>query len=99
MTDDIVTPIEYHHRKDIPEKYVLETALLKFANWVDCTVRSIPCNEPEREIMAASGIEEIDKEYWIRNQRELVCSIHSQNIYDTEDNNNKTKPKPSMMRK
>lgn len=94
MTDDIIIPIKYHHRKDVPSEYVLETALLKFANWVDCLVRNIPCNEPEREIMSASGIEEIDKDYWIRNHRELVCSIHNQNLYDPDAKDKKTNTKP-----
>ena len=82
MTQDIITPVLYHHSKEIPNEFLLETALLKFANWVDCLVRGITCLEPERNLMEASGIEEIDKDYWISQQRSVVCTVRDGNFLE-----------------
>lgn len=82
MTPDISIPVAFHHGKAIPSEFILETALLRFVNWVDCTVRGITCLEPERDLMEAAGIEEIDKDYWINQQRAVVCTVRDQNFLE-----------------
>ena len=69
-------PILYHHSTTIPEEYVLETALIQFVNWVDCSVRGIPAAPLKRATMAAAGIEEIDTEYWVNRHKEIVAEIN-----------------------
>ena len=58
------------------EEYVLETALIQFVNWVDCSVRGIPAAPLKRATMAAAGIEEIDTEYWVNRHKEIVAEIN-----------------------
>ena len=94
MPEDIIIPIYYHHRHDIPQKYILETALLKFVDWIDYATREIPSQPPDKQIMAAAGIEEIDKGYWLSSHREIVCNIQSQYFFET----NTTKLKKAIRR-
>ena len=70
-----VKPIQYHHSAEIPDEYVLETALVQFVNWVDCYVRGIPATPLNQETMTAAGIEEIDTEYWVARHRKTVAEI------------------------
>lgn len=83
MSEDLVLPVLAHHDKEIPENYILETALLKFADWVDYYLRRELCSEPEQHIMSAAGIESIDNDYWMRRHREISCEVHSQYFCDT----------------
>ena len=69
-------PILYHHSSNIPEEYVLETALIQFVNWVDCHVRGLPATPLRRATMAAAGIEEIDTEYWVNRHKKIVSAIN-----------------------
>lgn len=84
MTEDMTTPVYYHHRKDIPNDYVLETALMKFVDWMDYYLRGMPCVDPEPAIMSAAGIEEIDKRYWIKAHQEIIASTHDQYFKNTD---------------
>lgn len=70
-------PVYYHHSEEIPGEYVLETALVQFVNWVDCTVRGIPARPLNRQMMAAAGIEEIDSEYWLSRHGKTVAEINT----------------------
>lgn len=70
--EKFVKPIQYHHSEEVPEEYILETALIKFVNWVDCHVRGIPSEPLDPELMTAAGIEEIDMDYWIKRQKKIV---------------------------
>lgn len=83
MPEEIAAPVYAHHNKEIPEKYILETALLKFADWVDSSSRREFCTEPELHIMSAAGIESIDNDYWIRRHREIICDVHNQYFSDS----------------
>ncbi|OGV47803.1 MAG: hypothetical protein A2017_04170 [Lentisphaerae bacterium GWF2_44_16] len=78
MSDDIFKPVANHHLQGVPEEYVLETALLQFVNWVDCTARNVPCAPPTKELMFEAGFEEIDNDYWIDYQRNMVNEIEGQ---------------------
>ena len=69
-------PVLYHHSQNIPEEYVLETALIQFVNWVDCHVRGIPAKPLNQTTMTAAGIEEIDTEYWINRHKKIVAEIN-----------------------
>ena len=71
-SEEIATPVLQHHMVDVPEAYVLETALVQYVNWVDCSVRSIPCRRPTTAIMDAAQIEDIDDSYWLDYQRNLI---------------------------
>lgn len=73
--EEIVKPVSYHHCEDVPKDFVFETALVQFVNWVDCSVRGIRCFEPTRELMNAAGIEEIDRDYWLHYQEELIAAL------------------------
>lgn len=73
--DEIVMPVLQHHREDVPQEYVFETALVQFVNWIDCSVRGIPCLPPSRELMDAAGIEGIEKDYWIEYQTKLIDGL------------------------
>lgn len=76
MTEDIFTPVAWHHSKELPpEQFLVETALVQFTNWVDCFARGIPCAQPQKELMDAAGFEEIDNDYWINYQREVIATI------------------------
>jgi len=74
MTDDIVTPIINHHCKGVPETYVLETALVQFVDYIDNKARGIQCNELNKHIMAAAGLEVEDDDVftWIQQQRNFI---------------------------
>jgi len=76
--EEIVIPVLQHHRTDVPQEYVFETALIQFANWVDCSVRGMPCLPPSKELMDAAGIEGIDNEYWLDYQRKLVAGLEGE---------------------
>lgn len=70
--ESVYKPILYHHSNNIPEEFVLETALIQFVNWVDCNARGIPAKPLNKATMAAAGIEEIDTQYWIARHKEIV---------------------------
>lgn len=75
MTEDIIKPVSAHHSRDIPAEFVLETALLQFVNWVDCSARGVICEEPAKILMEEAGFEEIDKDYWVNYQKNLIDEI------------------------
>jgi len=85
MTEDIYKPVQNHHCQEVPSEYVLETALLQFVNWVDCSARNIPCPPPSTEIMKEAGFEEIDVDYWINYQKQLILDIESKTNKDQEN--------------
>lgn len=78
MTEELIKPVTYHHRDDVPEDYVMETCLIQFVNWVDCTARGILCLPPSRELLAAAGFEEIDKTYWVDYQRKFIEDLEGE---------------------
>lgn len=78
MTEELIKPVTYHHREDVPEDYIMETCLLQFVNWVDCTARGILCLPPSRELLAAAGFEEIDKTYWVDYQRKFIENLEGE---------------------
>lgn len=75
MTNDIFMPVANHHSKELPKEFVLETALLQFVNWVDCTARNITCLQPTKELMTEAGFEDIDNDYWIEYQRNMIDEL------------------------
>jgi HD-like signal output (HDOD) protein len=75
MTDDIIYPVQNHHTVIVPEKYPLETALVQLVDWIDKQARDYPTTAISRELMFSVGIEEIDYQYWIQVQKELLESI------------------------
>ena len=76
--EEIVKPILYHHMEGIPETFVFETAIVQFVNLVDCVARGIHAIAPSNELMSAAGIEEIDKDYWLSYQRNLIASLEKE---------------------
>ena len=70
--DKVTKPILYHHSTNIPEEYILETALVQFVNWLDCHVRGIPAKPLNQKTMEAAGIEEIDIDYWMKRHKRIV---------------------------
>ena len=71
---------EHHHHEDaLPEEYLFETALLQFVNYIDCTVRGIPCDPPTKKLMKAAHIAEIDEAGYINSQRTLIDKLRAAN--------------------
>jgi len=68
-----------HHNDHVPEKYVFETALMQFVNWIDSKARGIECEPPTKDLMAAAGIEEIDSEGYTQAQKALIDKLKSGN--------------------
>jgi putative nucleotidyltransferase with HDIG domain len=81
--EKFIKPIQYHHSSNIPEEYILETALIQFVNWVDCHVRGIPAKPLNKKTMEAAGIEEIDTEYWISRHKKIVAE--TEKYFSTDD--------------
>lgn len=77
MTNDIYMPVANHHSMEVPQEFVLETALLQFVNWVDCTARNIACIQPTKELMTEAGFEDIDNNYWIEYQRNMIDELET----------------------
>ena len=75
IAEEIVKPVLYHHCEGVPESFVAETALLQFANWVDCQVRGIPVCQPSAELLDAAGLTELDSDYWMNYQSKLINSL------------------------
>ena len=72
ISEDIMMPVLQHHIASVPQNHIFETALVQFVNWVDCSVRAIPCRLPTPELMDAAGIEGIDESYWLSYQSKLI---------------------------
>lgn len=71
---------QHHHHEDaLPEEYLFETALLQFVNYIDCTVRGIPCDPPTKKLMKAAHIAEIDEAGYINSQRTLIDKLRAAN--------------------
>ena len=81
--EKFIKPIQYHHNSNIPEEYILETALIQFVNWVDCHVRGIPAKPLNQKTMEAAGIEEIDTEYGISRHKKIVAE--TEKYFSTDD--------------
>ena len=96
MTEDIYTPVGWHHSSELPpEQFLVETALVQFTNWVDCVAREIPCAQPTKELMDTAGFEEIDNNYWINYQREVIASIEKREDVLVAGKEEKAVPKVS----
>lgn len=63
-----------HHSETVPENYTFETALLQFANWIDCRARGIECDPPSKALLLAAGIAEIDAEGYTDAQKRLIAN-------------------------
>lgn len=94
MTEDIYIPVAWHHSKELPpEEFIVETALVQFTNWVDCTARGIPCYPPDRELMQEAGFDEIDNDYWINYQRTVISKIEERDDILVAEEKEPPKPK------
>lgn len=71
--------VEQHHNHDDdpPETFVFETALLQFVNYIDCKVRSIPCEPPSAKLMKKARIAEIDEEGYLGSQKALIDRLRA----------------------
>ncbi len=69
----------HSHEENLPEEYLFETALLQFVNYVDCRVRGIPCDPPNKKLMTAAHIAEIDENGYIGTQRTLIEKLRAGN--------------------
>jgi HD-like signal output (HDOD) protein len=85
MTEDMLVPILFHHQEIIPKDYVMETALTQFVNWIDNKARNIQCEKPRLSLMQQAGFEEIDGDYWVEYQLELIRSVEDQNMVSASD--------------
>ena len=73
LDEDIIIPVCYHHNhEEVHEKYVKEIALLQFADYIDETLREMPCHKVPMELLQAAGLENLDMDYWMDFQKEHV---------------------------
>lgn len=73
LDEDILVPVAFHHnQEEVNEKYVKEIALLQLADYIDETVREIPCHRVPLELLQAAGMENIDIDHWIEFQKENI---------------------------
>lgn len=77
VSEDILTPILYHHSQELPESLVIETAAVQFVNWIDCGLRGINCIGPTVELIEAAGID-VDIEHWLNFHRGLINTIEGE---------------------
>ncbi len=75
MEPHIINAIEYHHSEELPEENVLEVALIQLINWIDCNARGIICKVPSEKLLNLAGLDNIDKGYWVRAQKDLLADI------------------------
>lgn len=80
MPETVFKPVLHHHLecehvRDAPADFVLETALLQFVNHVDDMVRGIYTFPPPEMLLRAAGVEEIDTDYWLGYQQDLVKKL------------------------
>jgi HD-like signal output (HDOD) protein len=85
MSEDIIKPVLNHHCKNPPEDYVLETALVQFVNWVDCTCRGIPCENPSKYLLREAGVDTIDHDGWISYQKDLINNLEGDEEADSKE--------------
>jgi HD-like signal output (HDOD) protein len=74
MVPSIIIPVKNHHMyNEIPEEYVLETALLQLVDWIDCSARGITnIPEPSKELLKEANLDNLDLDYWITFQEDLI---------------------------
>lgn len=90
MTEDIYKPVMFHHMRELPEEeenFIVETALLQFVNWVDCSARQIPCPKPSEELMVQAGFEEMETDYWVNFQSDLIMEIEKRGAHIADKEN------------
>jgi|GEM_PF-2667878 len=76
MPDDIFIIASYHHTHDDIEEtqYTKELLLLQYADWLDHSVRQLPCRRPNVERMAHYGLA-ADDNYWLAYQSEVLAGL------------------------
>ncbi len=79
MTEDIIIPITYHHEQKIPEKYYIETAILKLTDWLDCEVRQLPAVYPSEPHLTVSQLDDFDQEWWLKYHGDMLEEIDASN--------------------
>jgi HD-like signal output (HDOD) protein len=65
MDDDLVIPVMYHHRDELPQDYIIETALIQLVNWIDNQARDMSIAPPSKELLAHIGFDDVDKTAYI----------------------------------
>jgi HD-like signal output (HDOD) protein len=94
MTEDIYIPVAWHHTSSglPPEDFYVETALIQFVNWVDCTAREVPCMRPSLELMEAAGFDEIDYDYWVSYQKKVIANVEGGGDMLADEDDEKPRP-------
>ncbi len=70
--------VQQHHMPGPNCEFALDTALLQFVNWIDCSARKLPCRPPSKELMDAAEIDSIDSEYWLDYQTRLITRLRGE---------------------
>ncbi len=77
MHDDIFFPVTNHHVQELlegNEEQLKELYLLQYADWIDHSVRGLPCYRPNHAILKRFGFE-VDDQYWLDFQKDVVGNI------------------------
>lgn len=75
MDESLVVPMSTHHQAVVPEKYVLEAALLSVADYVDTRAREWPCRRPYAALLNAAGLGEVAVEDFISYQAQEIQKL------------------------
>ena len=73
LDEDIIVPVAYHHSHDeVSENYIKDIAILQLADYIDEHLRGFPCHKVPMELLQAAGFENIDIDYWMDQQAEVL---------------------------
>lgn len=73
LDEDIIIPVGYHHNhEEVSENYIKDIALLQIADYIDESVRGLPCHPVPMELLQAAGFENIDIDHWMGYQKEVI---------------------------
>lgn len=75
VADSVCIPVSLHHQDGVPESYVLESALLAVADYVDLRARRQPCRRPPAALLKASGLVDLVVEEFIAYQEKMVHEL------------------------
>ncbi|OGV55462.1 MAG: hypothetical protein A2X49_00150 [Lentisphaerae bacterium GWF2_52_8] len=76
MPADIIQPIAGHHLEHTADEHMVETSILKLANWVDCAARmGASAPNPPGELAKLASILDMDIHILLRFQQDLIRTV------------------------
>ena len=76
LDESFILPVAYHHNhEEVSEKYLKETALLQFADYIEEKSRNNECYQVPIQLLELAGLEYLDVEYWTEEYEKLSSKI------------------------